>query len=85
MLKTNDASIPKAARRGRKRKVTICLITSHYWNFFGVIILDAISFNDRLCINFNVWHSAPPFQVSERFAGMKVFPECFTSIYYFLT
>lgn len=50
-MKTNDASIPKVARRGRKRKVTVCLITSPYWNFLDVIILDVISFNDRLCIN----------------------------------
>lgn len=33
-MKTNDASIPKVARRGRKRKVTICLIT-HLTGIFG--------------------------------------------------
>lgn len=85
MVKTNDASMPKVARRGRKRKVTICLITSCYWNFLDVVILDVISFYDRSYINLSVSHSTLPFQESERFAGMKVFPECFTSLDYFIT
>lgn len=84
-MKTNDASIPKVVRRGRKRKVTVCLITSCYWNFLDVVILDVISFYDGSCINLSVSHSTPPFQESQRFAGMKVFPECFTSLNYFLT
>lgn len=85
MVKTNDASIPKGARRGRKRKVTTGWITSRYWNFLDVIILDVVSFNDRLCINLSIGHSTPPFQVSEKLAGTKVFPEHFTSLNYFLT
>lgn len=34
VVKTNDASIPKVARRGRKRKVAVYLIISPHWNFW---------------------------------------------------
>lgn len=49
MVKTNDASIPKVARRGRKRKVTVSLIT--LLELLDVMILDIIFFNETLCVS----------------------------------